>query len=90
MNFFDTMGQILRIKYHTDPSSLSCILEVFFSNIYSMLSCSLSYSIISFRFLSACDGRLIHPHELKLLSDNNNFFVFYAIMMDVGNNLFVK
>ena len=33
--FFDMMGQILRVKYHVDPSSLSCILEVFFGDIYS-------------------------------------------------------
>lgn len=36
VNFFDMMGQVLRIKYHTDPSSLSCILEVFFGPIYSL------------------------------------------------------
>ncbi len=36
VHFFDLMGQILRIKYHIDPSSLSCILETIFDNIYSM------------------------------------------------------
>ncbi|UJR27301.1 hypothetical protein I4U23_008596 [Adineta vaga] len=63
-HFFYMMGQILRIKYHIDSSSLSCILESFFDNIYT------------------CDGRLIYPHELKLLSNDNNQFVFYAVMMD--------
>ena len=38
VHFFDMMGQILRIKYHVDPSSLSCILEAFFGNIYSELA----------------------------------------------------
>ncbi|CAF0805458.1 unnamed protein product [Adineta ricciae] len=62
-HFFYMMEQILRVKYHTDPSSLSCILESFFDSIYT------------------CDGRLVYPHELRLLS-NDNLFVFYAVMMD--------
>lgn len=36
-----------------------------------------------FEFLLACDGRVVYPHELKLLSDDHYFFVFYAVMMDV-------
>ncbi|CAF1285702.1 unnamed protein product [Adineta steineri] len=63
-HFFDMMGPVLRIKYHVDSSSLSCILEQFFDDIYT------------------CDGRLIYPHELQLLSGENNLFVFYAVMMD--------
>lgn len=37
LHFFEMMGPILRMKYHVDPSSLSCILEFFFNHIYSTI-----------------------------------------------------
>ena len=81
------MEQILRIKYHTDPSSLSCILESFFDSIYSMYDTRISFIGMLIWFVlilfQACDGRLVYPHELRLLS-NDNLFVFYAVMMDVS------
>lgn len=39
---------------------------------------------------SACDGRLIFPEEIKLLSDDNEQFVFYAVLMDVKSKLSQK
>ncbi|CAF3366649.1 unnamed protein product [Rotaria sp. Silwood1] len=35
VDFFNMINPILRMKYHTDPSSLSCILEDFFDNLYT-------------------------------------------------------
>ena len=35
IQFFDMMGQVIRVKYRIDPTSLSCILEVFFGKIFS-------------------------------------------------------
>ncbi|CAF0980126.1 unnamed protein product [Rotaria sordida] len=64
VHFFNSINPILRIKYHTDPSSLSCILEDFFDNIYT------------------CNGQLVYPHELKLLSNDKNQFMFYAVMVN--------
>lgn len=82
-NFFEMMGQILRVKYHVDPSSLSCVLEVFFGEIFCEKDKKNDFAGFSFttRF-SACDGRRIFPNELKLLSNENQFF-FYAILIDV-------
>jgi len=77
------MGQILRIKYRIDSSSISCILEVFFDNIYSMYFPIHHFILYIFCLSKACDGRLVYPHELKLLSNDKNLFVFYAVMMDV-------
>lgn len=81
------MAPVLRIKYHVDPSSLSCILESFLGHIYSKNAFHTSF-ISSDRFclFLACEGRFVHPHELKLLSDDNNRFVFYAVMIDVRVN----
>ncbi|CAF4211982.1 unnamed protein product [Rotaria sp. Silwood2] len=64
VRFFNSINPVIRMKYHTDPSSLSCILEDFFDNLYT------------------CNGQLIYPHELSLLSNDQNQFIFYAVMVN--------